>query len=516
MRLRSFRLRLALISASSAAVGLLVFGIAVAGLWRKHRITRIDEELTRRGHVLASQGVPAQAWSEVYRTMQSFLGEEDRDSHFLGIRRASDATLVYQSPNWPQDLEASLYPASNETFEWRGSARDFFRPKGFGRRRGTGQANQPDDPDRRQRRELFPRRGPQPIRILRKPVIYEVRHEDQHWRLGVFGNKRNEVLLGAHLGEFHREQKSLWLAFATASTGALALIALGAWLLSRKALSPVEALTEATRRVSASDLGQRIDLPQADREFLPLIRVYNNMMERLENSFHQATRFSADASHELKTPIAIMQGTLERALAESAPGSKEQTVYTSLLEETDHQQAILQSLLLLSRADAGKLSVAREHLSLSELALRALDDAEMMGEDRTIAIQSEIQPSLFVKGDPILLQQVLHNLLTNAVKYNKPHGWVRLLLKAEATEAVLRVSNSGTAIPREAQSRLFERFYRVEAARSSRKDGIGLGLSLSLELVKAHGGSLTLESSTNEETVFELRLPLASPEGDPS
>ena len=506
MRLRSFRLRLALISVASAAIALFVFGTVVSGLWRNDRLQRIDEELTRRGHVLASRGFTKAGWDGIYRSLESMLGEEKIDERFLVVRRVNDGKLIYKSPTWPENSDDTRFAASEETFEWRGSVRDFFRPV-------RPRRPEPDEGqrsrDQRSRRDLFnnKREGP-PARTLKKASFYETSVGEQAWRIGVFGNGRIEILLGASLNEMQGELRSLWLSFATAATGALALIALGAWLLARKALSPIEALTEATRQVSASELSNRIDLPEADKEFVPLINVYNTMMARLERSFHQARRFSADASHELKTPVAIMKGTLERALAESSEGSREQEVYTSLLEETDHQQSILQSLLLLARADAGRLTVSTEAVSLSDLATHALDDAEMMAEDDSLELKSTIAQDLTVAGDANLLQQVLHNLLSNATKYNQPSGWVGLTLKSEDQHAVLQVANSGPQITAEAQHRLFERFYRAEASRSDRTDGIGLGLSLSLEIVRAHGGSLSLLHSNEEETVFELRLPL--------
>ncbi len=131
-----------------------------------------------------------------------------------------------------------------------------------------------------------------------------------------------------------------------------------------------------------------------------------------------------------------------------------------------------------------------------------------MKEKDDLKIRGTIAPGLQVDGDPTLLQQVLHNLITNAVKYNQPQGWLGITLEPDGPEAVLQVANSGPAIPEKAQGRLFERFYRAEAARSNREDGIGLGLSLSLELVKAHNGTLELLRSNSEETVSELRLPL--------
>ena len=507
MKLRSFRLRLALISATSAAIGLFVFGLVASSLWRKDRVLRLDEELTRRGHVLASRGFSKEGWEKVYQSMDSIVGEEKIDSRFLVVRR-KNSTPLYQSESWPKNLTLTDFEASDETFEWRGSVRDFFRPPVPWNRNAERARRQQKEERRPSRRDPFTKREEPPTRTIKKPLFYEASAGDQQWRIGVFGNSKFDILLGANLDEMRGELRSLWLSFATASTGALTLIALGSWLLARKALTPIEALTEATKNVSAGDLSTRIDLSEADKEFQPLISVYNTTMARLERSFHQATRFSADASHELKTPVAIMKGILERALADSQEGSREQTIYTSLLEETDHQQAILQTLLILSQADAGRLQTTTEPTSLSDLTLHALDDAGMMAEEDDLQIRSAIAPDLQVEGDATLLQQVLHNLITNAVKYNQPQGWLGITLETNGTEAVLQVTNSGVAVPDEAQGRLFERFYRAEAARTNREDGIGLGLNLSLELVKAHNGTLKLLRSTSEETVFELRLPL--------
>lgn len=509
MKLRSFRLRLALISAASAAIGLFVFGLVASSLWRKDRVNRLDEELTRRGHVLASLGRSKEGWDKIYQSMESMVGEEKIDTRFLVVRK-KNGTPFYTSNTWPESLTQTDFKASDENFEWRGSGRDFFRPPGPWRNNGERalRAQNQKEERRPSRRNPFAKRESPPTRTIKKASFYEASDGDQHWRIGVFGNSRFEVLLGASLDEMRGELRSLWLSFATASTGALTLIALGSWLLARKALTPIEALTQATKSVSAGDLSTRIDLSEADKEFQPLISVYNTTMARLERSFHQATRFSADASHELKTPVAIMKGTLERALADSHEGSREQTIYTSLLEEVDHQQAILHTLLILSQADAGRLQTTTKPTSLSKLASHALDDAEMMAEEDNLKIQSTIASGLQVEGDATLLQQVLHNLITNAVKYNQPQGRLGVTLEADGNEAVLQVANSGEAIPEEAQGRLFERFYRAEAARTNREDGIGLGLSLSLELVKAHNGTLKLLRSNPEETVFELRLPL--------
>lgn len=512
MRLRSFRLRLALLSAGSAAIGLFVFGWAASGLWWKERIGQLDRDLETVGYMLASRNLPDDGWEAFFRSLQGVLGEEKFESRFLLVSRLNHG-VVYQTTNWPENLSSDAYAASEEVFDWVDGPPPPAGPSGRPKRRPTLRelGDLSDEERRRWRRDGIARRlgikgG---VRKLQRAQFYTAADVGSRFRIGAFGNRRYHLLLGADLANIEQEQRALQMTLATASIGALALIVAGAWLLSRKALSPIAALTDATRRVSASDLSQRLALPNADREFVPLIDVYNGMMERLERSFHQATRFSADASHELKTPVAIMKGTLERALTEAPENSREQRVYTELLEETEHQQAILQSLLLLARADSGQLTLHQERFSFSALATDAADDAEMMAEAWELQIERSITPEVSVEGDRGLLQQVLHNLLTNATKYNRPEGTVSLVLEVDGADAVLRVANTGPGIPIEAQPRLFERFYRVEGSHSNRDEGIGLGLSLSQEIVKAHGGQIRLLRSDGKETVFEVRLPAA-------
>jgi|MDTC01.1.fsa_nt_gb signal transduction histidine kinase len=521
MKPKSFRRRLAWISVVSAALGLLAFMVVADRLWHRKRLQEIDGELARIGHVLASSGSTKQPWERVYALMGQVLGEEKLERRILTVRRArtkGQKKEVYQSPNWPTTLSHIAFAASTESYEWEGEFADFYRPGKFRRSRPTNPRRPPDwfidrqGSNGRDRQEAIRTRGNNAKHLYRKPQRMAAYHtaldQDTHWRLGVYANNDIDLVIGSSLTELRGEMAALRLTALTATLGALALIGIGAWWLSRKALRPIAALTYATESISVNDLSQRIDLPDADQEFLPLIRHYNAMMNRLETSFHQATRFSADASHELKTPLAIMKGTLERALTDPETRPYEQQYYSNLLEEVEHQQAILQSLLLLSRADSGQLNLNREPLAFSQLVQSALEDAEMMADGMELTFDIEISPDIIVSGDAALLGQVVHNLLSNALKYNRPTGRLRVRLQQAEPSALLTVANTGEPIPPRANAQIFQRFYRVEDSRSHRTEGSGLGLSLSLEIVRAHGGELTLFSSTDKETVFVVKLPL--------
>jgi signal transduction histidine kinase len=231
------------------------------------------------------------------------------------------------------------------------------------------------------------------------------------------------------------------------------------------------------------------------------------MIDRLEASFHQATRFSADASHELKTPLAVMQGELENALQSAPTGSPEQQVFANLLEETQRLKTITRSLLLLAQADAGQLPLTREPINLSAALEGLKEDLEALAAESRLEVRFNAEPDLRVRADWPLLRQAILNLLHNAVRYNDPAGYIEVTLASRNGQVELEVSNSGPGIPASDQARVFDRFFRVDAARGRRTDGVGLGLSLAREIVGAHQGRLVLKEGRPGHTRFALTLP---------
>ncbi|WP_415354790.1 sensor histidine kinase [Leptolyngbya sp. FACHB-1624] len=229
------------------------------------------------------------------------------------------------------------------------------------------------------------------------------------------------------------------------------------------------------------------------------------MLERLERSFLQASRFSADAAHELKTPLTILQGELERSLQQVEPGSEVQQRLSSLLDEVRRLSSIMRKLLLLSLADAGQMSLYRVKVNLSELLFEMLEDIELLAPHLTV--QSDIAPGLSVQGDRDLLKQVLQNLLSNAIKYNLEKGWIRIRAGQSQTAIQVTIANASKGIPVQDRDRIFDRFHRGDPARTRKVEGIGLGLSLAREIVRAHQGDLKLDASQMGQTAFILTLP---------
>jgi heavy metal sensor kinase len=287
--------------------------------------------------------------------------------------------------------------------------------------------------------------------------------------------------------------------------GALLLIAGGAWVLSGQALKPIQHLHKKINQVTAQGLDHRVASRGVDQEFEGLIQSFNAMLARLERSFHQATRFSGDAAHELKTPLAILQGELEQAIQRAETGSAMQQTLNHLLEEVGRLSGIVRKLLLLSLADAGKMTLKRDPVNLSELLREQLEDVPLLAPK--LQVNSTIEAPLMVKADRDLITQVIQNLLSNAIKYNQPQGWIRLQAHRQPQRVILTVANASRTLTVDERTHLFDRFYRGDAAHSRQTDGLGLGLSLSREIARAHGGDLFLDHSPDGQIQFSLWLP---------
>jgi signal transduction histidine kinase len=233
------------------------------------------------------------------------------------------------------------------------------------------------------------------------------------------------------------------------------------------------------------------------------------MMDRLETGFSHANRFSADVSHELKTPITVMQAEIETALQESVADSPEETRLLVLREEVGRLKSITQSLMLLSQADVGELIRKSDPISLSEELQSLVEDAEIVAEGAGISVAASLSPDVEVRGDPVLLRQALLNLINNAIKYNVPEGDVSVILAAQSDHAMISIENSSEGISPADQEKIFDRFYRADQSRSRGVDGFGLGLSLAQAVVKGHGGTIDLIVEEEKRTRFEVRFPLS-------
>jgi signal transduction histidine kinase len=269
-------------------------------------------------------------------------------------------------------------------------------------------------------------------------------------------------------------------------------------------MRPLNRLRDAMKGMSQKAMDQRVPVRGEDREFRELIDAYNTMLERLEASFRQASRFSADAAHELRTPLTILQGRLEQAMA-SAEQPALQAALADMLEEVGRLATITRRLLLLSQADAGRLALDVTSVDLTELLDGLMADAQMLTGDRKLT--SAVGRSLVVPGDAVMLRQLFNNLLSNAVRYTVPSGWIDVVARKLPTGVEVIFANATVPITPEDRARLFDRFYRADPAHSRSVDGTGLGLSIAREIARAHRGDLTLEPGAPDEVRLRVWLP---------
>ncbi len=230
------------------------------------------------------------------------------------------------------------------------------------------------------------------------------------------------------------------------------------------------------------------------------------MLERLERSFKQASRFSGDAAHELKTPLAILQGELERALHQVESGSEVQQTLSNLLDEVRRLSEITRTLLLLSLADAGRMGLLLVEVNVSALLSEIAEDMELLAPH--LDVQMAIAPNLYIKGDRDLLVQVLQNLVGNAIKYNLPKGWLRLQANCQEKTVIVKIVKSSQDFSLSERDRIFERFHRGDSTVMQKIAGSRLGLSLAREIARVHGGDIKLDAAILGQTAFTLSLPV--------
>jgi two-component system heavy metal sensor histidine kinase CusS len=285
----------------------------------------------------------------------------------------------------------------------------------------------------------------------------------------------------------------------------LIVIAIGGRWVAKQALAPVEAISQAAAQITAKNLDRRLPVPPTADEIAELITVLNTTLDRLQSSFEQSVRFSAEASHHLKTPISVLRAGIEEILTDPDTPAKQQARADALLHQVHQLTSIAENLLLLARADAGRLELHRERFDLSEVLRGMCEDATVMAEAEGLEVEAKLLPELPVMADRRAISLIVQNLLENAIKYNQPEGCICIYARANNGEAEVTVKNNGEPIPPERAPHIFERFYRARS--DARISGQGLGLSIAWELAKAHGGRLELVRSDREWTEFRLLLP---------
>ncbi len=289
----------------------------------------------------------------------------------------------------------------------------------------------------------------------------------------------------------------------------LAIAGFGGYALARRALAPLDAMAQRAEKITAERLSERLPVENPEDELGHLARVFNDTLARLQRSFEQLRRFTTDASHELRTPLTAIRSVGEVGLQKQGDAAYYRDIIGSMLEEANRLTHLVDSLLTISRADAGHIQLHRSGFPLLDLVQEAATLLEVLADEKgqRLAIEGDGNPVVYV--DRHILRQALVNLIDNAVKYSPVGGNISVRVKSGAPgEAIVEVKDSGPGIDPEHQSKVFDRFYRVDKARSREAGGAGLGLSIAKWAVEANDGRIELESEGNEGCTFRIRLRL--------
>ncbi len=283
----------------------------------------------------------------------------------------------------------------------------------------------------------------------------------------------------------------------------------GGFILVRRALKPVDEIARKAEEISQLHLRRRLPVLNTGDELERLSISLNHMISRLEDAVQSSKRFVADASHELRTPLTVLRGELENLAQDIQLRANTRESVGSLLEEVDRLTEIVESLLALSKLDAGEAIAENVRFDLGDLVKTTAEQMSLLAEDKDIAVDCNAAPSVLIEGDRARMKQVVVNLLDNAIKYTPRGGRVSLRIAREADYAVLEVKDTGVGIPADALPHMFKRFFRVDDSRSREQGGAGLGLSIVKSICAAQGAEVNVTSTPGGGSCFRVRHPLA-------
>ncbi|MCX8116305.1 MAG: HAMP domain-containing histidine kinase [Desulfobacterota bacterium] len=357
-----------------------------------------------------------------------------------------------------------------------------------------------------------------PLRIITYPVM----EQNQVTKM---------IQVASSLEDVEEALDTLLLILCVTVPSILLIASLGGLFLANKALKPVDQITQTARMITSQNLNQRIQTSKVKDEISRLIDTFNEMISRLDHSFRQIKQFTTDASHELKTPLTILKGEVEVALRKRREPYEYEQILQSNLEEIDRMSKIVEDLLLLSKADIGEIRLSREEIHLKQLLCELTEQMKILARPKNIEIRMVSEEpngaeEVHILGDPLRMRELFINLIDNGIKYTEPGGTVSISLTKEKNDvlpsnphdpqpkvnfAKITITDTGIGISQEDQKKIFNRFYRVDKARSREQGGSGLGLSICKWIVEAHQGEISVQSELGKGSTFIVRLPLLSP-----
>ncbi len=330
----------------------------------------------------------------------------------------------------------------------------------------------------------------------------------QSIRVAVLRERNFTFLVGYPVAELRDATESLFTMFLILVPIALAVSIVGGLYLANKSLRPVDEVTTRARKITAENLDQTIPHRDVDDEIGRLTSTFNDMIHRLHSSFAQVRQFSADASHELRTPLTVMRGEMEIALRNPKTPEEYRQVLESAMEEIVRMSSIIENLLTLAKADQGTYEVSLSEVNLGSLLQELYDDSQVLAEGKRIHVRLLRNDPITIVGDRGRLRQMFLNLIDNAIKYTPEGGAVSLSIERQNGAALFRVEDTGIGIPREDIAKVFDRFYRVDKARSREIGGTGLGLAIAKWIAELHRGRIGVTSEVDRGSVFTVELPI--------
>jgi heavy metal sensor kinase len=494
--IKSLRLRLQLWHALILATAVLLFGSAFYGQLHRATMGEIDAELLSGAKLLESalKGLPKSTAGELL-TKESWLDLEFdwpvrrppwRPTPPSGVPRPNGPPPKRPPDSRHDQLYFAIYSSDGNLLRTEGSAAGEFVSSDLD---WGGTPRSLDYRRINDRREV----------LLR-------------------GSQGYPILVGTGMHHAVRRLTDSLVQLAVIGVSVLALGLVGGWWLAGNAIRPIEEISATAENISATNLSQRIDCASMDEELQSLGTVLNSMLTRLESSFEQQSRFIADASHELRTPISVLLSHCELSLSRSRTVAEYQQTIVTCQSAAERMKVLTDSLLTLARADAGRLELNVTKVDLHVLAGEAVAMFLPFAQERKVAIELTGGAAV-CESDAARIQQVIVNLLHNGIIYNQVGGKVNLKTEVVDGWAVLKVQDNGLGIAQDALSQLFDRFYRVDESRTrsqgghengSLQVGSGLGLAICKSIVDAHDGSLAVTSQIDTGSMFEMKLPVQS------
>jgi heavy metal sensor kinase len=285
------------------------------------------------------------------------------------------------------------------------------------------------------------------------------------------------------------------------------LAGVGGYVLARRALTPIDHLASEARRITAERLHERLSVPNERDEIGRLAAVINETFARLESSFEQLRRFTADASHELRTPLSVIRAIGEAGLGETRTAAEYKEAMGSMLEEVDRLTNLVDTLLRLSYGDAGTVRLVREAIDLGQLTRDVVSSLRILADERNQRLTVDVADGVSVTADRLVLREAITNVVDNAIKHGPQTSTIDIRVRADGNQALLTVADEGPGIAVEHRERIFDRFFRLDEARSRDSGGTGLGLAIAKWAVEANGGHISVEAGANGGSVFRVVLP---------